>query len=62
MKETIATFGFMLFFAGAMMAISGSTFVTQGGTPPSTYFEVGIMELVGTILLVAGLYLIVKTR
>jgi hypothetical protein len=62
MKETAATLGFMLFFAGAMMAIAGSTFVTQGGTPAATYFRVGIIELIGAILFLAGIYLIVKTR
>jgi len=62
MKETIATFGFLLFFLGSMMDIAGSTFVTEGGTPAATYFKVGVIELLGTILFAAGMYLIVKTR
>jgi hypothetical protein len=62
MKETVATFGFMLFFAGAMMDIAGSTFVTQGGTPAATYFRVGVIELIGPIIFLVGIYLIVKTR
>lgn len=62
MKETIATFGFLLFFFGAMMDIAGSTFVTEGGTPAPTYFRVGIIELIGTLLFAIGMYLIIKTR
>jgi len=62
LKETLATLGFMLFFAGAMLDISGSLFVTQGGVSPATYLKVGIMELVGTIIFLAGIYLIIKTR
>jgi hypothetical protein len=62
MKETVATLGFILFFAGSMIDISGSLFVTEGGTPPATYFKVGIIEVVGTILFLIGIYLIVKTR
>jgi formate/nitrite transporter FocA (FNT family) len=62
MKETVATLGFMLFFAGAMLDISGSLFVTQGGVSPSTYFMVGLIELVGTIVFLAGIFLIVRTR
>jgi hypothetical protein len=62
MKETIATLGFVLFFAGAMLDISGSLFVTQGGVSPATYFRVGIIELVGTIIFLIGIYLIIKTR
>jgi hypothetical protein len=62
MKETVATLGFMLFFAGSMLDISGSLFVTEGGTPPATYFKVGIIEVIGTILFMIGIYLIVKTR
>jgi hypothetical protein len=62
MKETVATLGFMLFFAGAMVDISGSLFVTEGGVSPATYFRVGIIELIGTILFIIGIYLIVKTR
>lgn len=52
----------MLFFAGSMLDISGSLFVTEGGTPPATYFKVGIIEVIGTILFMIGIYLIVKTR
>ncbi len=62
MKETVATLGFILFFIGSMMDIAGSTFVTQGGTPVATYFRVGIIELIGTIIFLIGIYLIVKTR
>ncbi|MGO9645024.1 MAG: hypothetical protein ACLPY5_09785 [Candidatus Bathyarchaeia archaeon] len=62
MKETLATFGFILFFAGSMIDIAGSTFVTQGGTPAPVYFQVGVMELFGTLLFLIGIYLIVKTR
>jgi hypothetical protein len=62
MKETVATLGFLLFFAGSMMDISGSLFVTQGGTPAPVYFRVGIMEAIGTSIILIGLYLIVKTR
>ena len=62
MRETIATLGFMLFFAGAMIDISGSLFVTQGGVSPAVYFNVGIIELVGTLVFLIGIYLIVKTR
>lgn len=62
MKETVATLGFMLFFAGSMLDISGSLFVTQGGVSPATYFKVGVIELVGTMLFIVGIYLIVKTR
>lgn len=62
MKETVATLGFMLLFAGAMVDISGSTFVTQGGVAPATYFNVGIFELIGTVIFLIGVYLIVKTR
>jgi hypothetical protein len=62
MKETVATLGFMLFFAGSMLDISGSLFVTEGGTSPATYFKVGIIEVIGTILFIIGIYLIVKTR
>jgi len=45
-----------------MMDIAGSTFVTQGGTPAGTYFQVGIIELLGTALFAIGMYLIIKTR
>jgi len=62
MKETVATFGFLLFFLGSMMDIAGSTFVTEGGTPAPTYFKVGIIELLGTAIFAVGMYLIVKTR
>jgi len=62
MKETVATLGFLLFFLGSMMDIAGSTFVTQGGTPAATYFQVGIIELLGTVLFAFGIYLIIKTR
>jgi len=62
MRETLATLGFILFFAGSMIDISGSLFVTQGGTPATTYFKVGIMEVVGTLIFFIGIYLIVKTR
>ena len=62
MKETVATLGFLLFFLGSMMDIAGSTFVTEGGTPVSVYFRVGIIELLGTALFVFGMYLIIKTR
>jgi hypothetical protein len=62
MKETVATLGFLLFFLGSMMDIAGSTFVTQGGTPAATYFQVGIIELLGTALFAFGIYLIIKTR
>jgi hypothetical protein len=62
MKETLGTLGFMLFFAGAMIDISGSLFVTQGGVSPAVYFNVGVFELVGTLIFLAGIYLIVKTR
>ncbi len=58
----MATLGFMLFFAGAMIDISGSLFVTQGGVSPATYFRVGIIELVGSLVFLIGIYLIVKTR
>jgi hypothetical protein len=62
MKETLATMGFMLFFAGAMLDISGSLFVTQGGVSPATYFRVGVIELTGSIIFLIGMYLIAKTR
>jgi len=62
MKETLATLGFVLFFAGSMIDISGSLFVTQGGTPPVIYFKVGIMEVIGTLIFLTGIFLIVKTR
>ena len=62
MKETLGTLGFMLFFAGAMLDISGSLFVTQGGVSPAAYFRVGVIELVGTLIFLVGIYLIVKTR
>jgi len=62
MKETLATLGFVLFFAGSMLDISGSLFVTQGGTPPPTYFKVGVMEVIGTLIFLVGIVLIVKTR
>jgi hypothetical protein len=62
MKETLGTMGFMLFFAGAMLDISGSLFVTQGGVSPAAYFRVGVIELVGTLIFLVGIYLIVKTR
>jgi hypothetical protein len=62
MKETVATLGFVLFFVGSMMDIAGSTSVTQGGTPAATYFRVGIIEVIGSIIFLAGMYLIVKTR
>jgi hypothetical protein len=58
----MATLGFMLFFAGAMIDISGSLFVTQGGVSPAAYFRVGIIELVGSLVFLIGIYLIVKTR
>lgn len=61
-KETVATLGFLLFFFGAMMDIAGSTFVTEGGTPAPIYFEVGVIELLGTILFAVGMYLIIKSR
>jgi len=61
-RETIATLGFMLFFAGAMIDISGSLFVTQGGVSPAVYVMVGIIELVGSLVFLIGIYLIVKTR
>jgi hypothetical protein len=62
MKETVATLGFILFFVGSMMDIAGSTSVTQGGTPAALYFRVGIIELFGSIIFLAGIYLIIKTR
>lgn len=62
MKETLATLGFILFFAGSMLDIAGSTFVTQGGTPAALYFKVGIMELLGSVIFLVGIYLIIKTR
>ncbi len=62
MRETVATLGFMLFFAGAMIDISGSLFVTQGGVSPAVYFSVGVIELVGSLVFLIGIYLIVKTR
>jgi hypothetical protein len=62
MKETLATLGFLLFFVGSMIDISGSLFVTEGGTPPATYFKVGIMEVIGTLIFLIGIFLIVKTR
>ncbi|MGA2461049.1 MAG: hypothetical protein ABSF82_06480 [Candidatus Bathyarchaeia archaeon] len=62
MKETLATLGFILFFAGSMLDIAGSTFVTQGGTPAAVYFKVGIMELLGSAIFLVGIYLIIKTR
>ncbi len=62
MRETLATLGFLLFFAGAMLDISGSLFVTQGGVSPATYLKVGVIELVGTVVFLVGIYLIVKTR
>jgi len=61
-KETVATLGFLILFFGSMMDIAGSTFVTQGGTPAATYFQVGIIELLGTALFAIGMYLIIKTR
>jgi hypothetical protein len=62
MRETVATVGFLLFFLGSMMDIAGSTFVTEGGTPAPIYFQVGIIELLGTTLFGVGMYLIIKTR
>ena len=62
MKETLATLGFIMFFAGSMIDISGSLFVTEGGTPVTTYFKVGIMEVIGTVIFLIGIFLIVKTR
>jgi hypothetical protein len=62
LKETLATLGFILFFTGSMIDISGSLFVTEGGTPAPTYFKVGIMEAIGTVIFLVGIYLIVKTR
>jgi uncharacterized membrane protein YhdT len=62
MKETVATLGFILFFVGSMMDIAGSTFVTQGGTPAPTYFKVGIIEVLGSLIFIVGIYLIIKTR
>jgi hypothetical protein len=62
MRETVATLGFVLFFVGAMMDIAGSTSVTQGGTPAPLYFKVGIIELLGSIIFLVGIYLIIKTR
>lgn len=62
MKETVATLGFILFFVGSMMDIAGSTSVTQGGTPVATYFRVGVIEVIGSIIFLIGIYLIVKTR
>jgi len=62
LKETVATFGFLLFFLGSMMDIAGSTFVTEGGTPAATYFKVGVIELLVTVIFFIGMYLIVKTR
>jgi hypothetical protein len=62
MKETVATLGFLLFFAGSMLDISGSLFVTEGGVSPATYFRVGIVEFVGTLLFILGICLIIKTR
>ena len=62
MKETIATLGFIMFFVGSMMDIAGSTSVTQGGTPPALYFRVGLIELFGSLIFLAGIYLIIKTR
>jgi hypothetical protein len=61
-KETVATLGFLVLFFGSMVDIAGSTFVTEGGTPASTYFQVGIIELLGTALFAFGMYLIIKTR
>lgn len=52
----------MLFFAGSMIDISGSLFVTQGGVAPATYLKVGVIELFGSIIFLIGIYLIVKTR
>jgi len=52
----------MLFFAGAMLDISGSLFVTQGGVSPATYLKVGIIELLGSVIFLIGIYLIIKTR
>jgi len=62
LKETVATLGFLLFFAGSMLDIAGSTFVTQGGTPAAVYFRVGVMELLGSAIFLIGIYLIIKTR
>jgi hypothetical protein len=62
LKETVATLGFLMFFLGSMMDIAGSISVTQGGTPAATYFRVGIIELLGTVIFFVGVYLIVKTR
>jgi hypothetical protein len=52
----------MLLFAGSMIDIAGSSFVTQGGTPTAIYFQVGVMEVLGSAIFLAGMYLIVKTR
>lgn len=62
MKETLSTLGFVLFFTGSMLDISGSLFVTQGGVSPATYLRVGVIELVGTVVFLIGIYLIIKTR
>jgi formate/nitrite transporter FocA (FNT family) len=62
MKETVGTLSFMLFFAGAMLGISGFLFVTQGGVAPSTNFKVKVIELVGSLLFAIGMYLIDRIR
>lgn len=54
--------GFILFFIGAMLALSGSSFVTHGGISPATYFRVGIIQVVGAVVIFTGMYLIIKTR
>jgi hypothetical protein len=62
LRETLATLGFILFFIGAMLALSGSSFVTHGGISPATYFRVGVIQVIGTVVIIAGMYLIIKTR
>jgi hypothetical protein len=62
LRETLATLGFILFFFGAMLALAGSSYVTHGGISPAVYFFVGLVELVGAIVILVGMYLIIKTR
>jgi len=61
-KETVGTLGSMLFFAGAILEISGSLFVTQGGVSPTTYFRVGTIELVRSLLFLIGMGMIVEIQ
>lgn len=60
MNENFLTVGLILLFFGGMLAISGSTFVTQGGVPDALYFQIGIIELVATIIAIVGIIITIR--